>query len=83
MTDFDARDLLSWAESARFETIGLHYEVTINQRAFLSGISWDAFLGFSPNPLCPTVEEAEHPVGDGLSHCDQERRQRYSESGHR
>jgi SAM-dependent methyltransferase len=58
MTDFDERDLLSWAESAGFETIGLHYEATINQRAWLSGISWDAFLGLSPNPLCPTVEEA-------------------------
>jgi arsenite methyltransferase len=58
MTDFDERDLLTWAESAGFQTIRLHYEVTINQQASLSGIGWDAFLGFSPNPLCPTVEEA-------------------------
>jgi arsenite methyltransferase len=58
MTDFDERDLLSWAESAGFTTITLHHEVTIDQTAWLQGIGWDAFLAFSPNPLCPTVEEA-------------------------
>lgn len=58
MTDFDERDLLAWAESAGFRTISLHYEVTISQEAWLAGMSWEAFLAFSPNPLCPTVQEA-------------------------
>jgi arsenite methyltransferase len=58
MTDFDERDLLRWTEAAGFETISLQYEVTITQKAGLVGIGWDAFLGFAPNPLCPTVEEA-------------------------
>lgn len=58
MTDFDERDLLAWAEAAGFKTISLHYEVTINQEAWLAGMSWEAFLAFSPNPLCPTVQEA-------------------------
>ncbi|HEY7259431.1 MAG TPA: methyltransferase domain-containing protein [Gaiellales bacterium] len=58
MTDFDERDLLAWTESAGFSTISLHHEVTIAPRAGLQGISWDAFVAFSPNPLCPTVEEA-------------------------
>ncbi len=58
MTDFDERDLLRWAEAAGFRTIGLRYEATITPEAGLSGISWEAFLGFSPNPLCPTVGEA-------------------------
>jgi ubiquinone/menaquinone biosynthesis C-methylase UbiE len=58
MTDFDERDLIAWTESAGFETISLHYEVTIKREAWLSGASWGAFLAFSPNPLCPTVGEA-------------------------
>lgn len=58
MTDFDERDLLAWAERAGFRTITLHYEVTIKQEAWLEGIAWDAFLAFSPNPLCPTIGEA-------------------------
>jgi ubiquinone/menaquinone biosynthesis C-methylase UbiE len=58
MTDFDERDLLAWAEAAGFGSIRLHYEATIDQTAWLSGIGWDAFLAFSPNPLCPTVAEA-------------------------
>jgi ubiquinone/menaquinone biosynthesis C-methylase UbiE len=58
MTDFDERDLLSWTESAGFGTISLHYDVTITQEAWLAGIGWDAFRAFSPNPLCPTVQEA-------------------------
>jgi ubiquinone/menaquinone biosynthesis C-methylase UbiE len=58
MTDFDERDVLAWAERAGFRMITLHYEVTIKQKAWLEAIGWDAFLAFSPNPLCPTVEEA-------------------------
>jgi arsenite methyltransferase len=58
MTDFDERDLLSWVEAAGFDTISLYYEVAITQKAWLEGIGWDAFLAFSPNPLCPTLEEA-------------------------
>jgi arsenite methyltransferase len=70
MTDFDERDLLAWTESAGFRTISLSYEVTITQRAQLQGISWDAFLGFSPNPLCPTVNEA---MTRALTHDEQRR----------
>jgi arsenite methyltransferase len=70
MTDFDERDLLSWTEAAGFRTISVHYEVTIKQKAWLEGISWDAFLRFSPNPLCPTVLEA---VTEALS-ADERRR---------
>jgi arsenite methyltransferase len=58
MTDFDERDLLGWTESAGFDTIRLSYDVTIDQQGGLAGISWEAFLGFSPNPLCPTVGAA-------------------------
>lgn len=58
MTDFDERDLLGWTEVAGFETISVRYEVTITQEAGLAGIGWEAFLGFSPNPLCPTIGEA-------------------------
>ena len=58
MTDFDERDLLGWTEAAGFETISLQYEVTITQAAGLAGIGWEALLGFSPNPLCPTIGEA-------------------------
>lgn len=58
LTDFDERDLFAWAESAGFAEIDMHYEAAVNRESSLAGITWDAFLRFSGNPLCPTVAEA-------------------------
>jgi arsenite methyltransferase len=58
LIDFDERDLFGWAESAGFAEVHLYYEAEVSPEASLSGITWDAFLKFSGNPLAPTVSEA-------------------------
>lgn len=58
LIDFDERDLFGWAESAGFAEVHLHYEAEVSPEAPLPDITWDAFLRFSGNPLCPTVSEA-------------------------
>jgi arsenite methyltransferase len=58
LIDFDERDLFGWTESAGFTDIHMYYEATVNPESPLAGISWEAFLRFSGNPLAPTISEA-------------------------
>ncbi len=58
MVDFDERDLLRLVGEAGFAEIHLDYKVEVSPRPMLAGMSWDAFLRFSGNPLEPTLEEA-------------------------
>jgi arsenite methyltransferase len=58
LVDFDERDLFAWTESAGFAEVHMHYEALVNRESSLAGITWDAFLRFSGNPLAPTVSEA-------------------------
>lgn len=58
LTDFDERDLFAWAEAAGFAGVHMHYEAVVSREPSLAGISWEAFLRFSGNPLAPTVSEA-------------------------
>ncbi|HEX9416840.1 MAG TPA: methyltransferase domain-containing protein [Gaiellaceae bacterium] len=58
LIDFDERDLLAWTEEAGFAEIHMDYSAEISPSPMLAGMSWDAFLSFSGNPLEPTVEEA-------------------------
>lgn len=58
LIDFDERDLFAWTESAGFANIDMRYEAVVGPESPLAGISWDAFLRFSGNPLAPTIQEA-------------------------
>jgi arsenite methyltransferase len=58
LIDFDERDLFTWSESAGFAKVHLYYEAVVSSEAPLPGITWEAFLKFSGNPLAPTVSEA-------------------------
>jgi len=63
MTDFDERDLLTFAEQAGFAEVHLELQVEIlpgrlEQDADAERPNWETFLKSSPNPLVPTLEEA-------------------------
>jgi ubiquinone/menaquinone biosynthesis C-methylase UbiE len=70
LIDFDERDLFAWTESAGFTSIHMHYEAVVAPESPLAGISWDAFLRFSGNPLAPTMAEA---VDRALTEAERER----------
>jgi arsenite methyltransferase len=55
MTDFDERDLLTWAERAGFGEVHLDLRVTIEPH---SPKSWEGFVASAPNPLVPTLAAA-------------------------
>ena len=56
MLDFDERDLLTFAERARFKKIHLELQVEIKPRS--EDVSWETYLRIAPNPKAPTLEEA-------------------------
>jgi arsenite methyltransferase len=56
MKNFDERDLLTFAQRARFEDLHLDLQVQIAPGAWWG--SWDALLKSSPNPLAPTLARA-------------------------
>jgi arsenite methyltransferase len=63
MTDFDERDLLTFAEQAGFAEVHLELQVEIQpglseQDAVAEKPNWETFLKSSPNPLVPTLEKA-------------------------
>lgn len=68
MTDFDERDLLSFARESGFDNISLEYSADINSRSRFAG-GWKALLNSAPNPNAPTLDEV---LGAVLS--DEERR---------
>jgi arsenite methyltransferase len=55
MTDFDERDLVSFAEKAGFKEIHLELQVDIKPP---TESDWEAFLRVAGNPKIPTLEEA-------------------------
>ncbi len=59
MTDFDERNLLTCAEQAGFNQIGLELQIEIKPPD--SG-DWEAFLRTAGNPKIPTLEEAMQQV---------------------
>jgi arsenite methyltransferase len=74
LTDFDERDLLTFAERAGFKETKLSYEATVaHGGAALCGsepLSWDAFLTMAPNPHAPSLAEA---IEDALTPAEAER----------
>jgi arsenite methyltransferase len=56
MTDFDHRDLVTFAEVAGFPEI--HQEVQVNVEPGAWQRSWEAFVHTAPNPCAPTLAEA-------------------------
>ena len=76
LTDFDERDLISFAERAGFRSVELIYEARVEHDArprWLADVGWETFLRIAPNPLAPTFgelvdraltpEEAERFIG--------------------
>jgi ubiquinone/menaquinone biosynthesis C-methylase UbiE len=76
LTDFDERDLITFAERAGFRSVELTYEARVEHDArpqWLADVGWDTFLRIAPNPLAPTFgelvdrtltpEEAERFIG--------------------
>jgi ubiquinone/menaquinone biosynthesis C-methylase UbiE len=55
MTDFDERDLLTWAERTGFGEVHLNMQVNIEP---LAPKPWEGFVESAPNPLVPTLAEA-------------------------
>jgi arsenite methyltransferase len=55
MTDFDERDLLTWAERAGFGEVHLDVQINIEP---LPVKPWEGFIESAPNPLLPTRAEA-------------------------
>jgi len=55
MTNFDERDLITYAESAGFTHIHLELQSTIEPP---DDASWEAFIHIAGNPKIPTLEEA-------------------------
>ena len=51
-------DLFAWTQSAGFTDVHMRYEAVVRPEPALAGISWEAFLRFSGNPLAPTVSDA-------------------------
>ena len=58
MTDFDERDLITYAEESGFHDIRLTLIAEVSNRADRRTRDWKVFLDSSPNPLAPTVGEA-------------------------
>jgi arsenite methyltransferase len=56
MTDFDHRDLVTFAEAAGFGEIHLDVQVNVEPGGWYR--SWDAFVRAAPNPCAPTLAEA-------------------------
>ena len=76
LTDFDERDLITFAERARFRSVELTFEARVEHDArprWLADVGWETFLRIAPNPLAPTFgelvdqaltpEEAERFIG--------------------
>jgi arsenite methyltransferase len=59
MTDFDERDLVRFAEEARFKEI--HLELQIEIKPPEHG-DWERLINIAGNPKIPTVAEAMHQV---------------------
>ena len=57
LTDFDERDLLTWAVDVGFTEIRLSYEAHIDLPAQHQVRDWNAFVRSAPNPNAPTVGE--------------------------
>jgi len=55
MTDFDERDLVSYAEKAGFSEIHLELQIEVKPH---ESADWSAFLHTAGNPKIPTLEEA-------------------------
>ena len=55
MTDFDERDLVSYAEKAGFSEIHLELQIEVQPH---KNADWSAFLHTAGNPKIPTLEEA-------------------------
>jgi ubiquinone/menaquinone biosynthesis C-methylase UbiE len=60
MTDFDERDLVSYAEEAGFNEI--HLELKIEIKPIPEPMTWEQFLHYAANPKVPTIEEAMREV---------------------
>lgn len=56
MTDFDERDLVSFAEKSGFKEI--HLELQIEVKPIPEKMTWERFLRYAANPKVPTIEEA-------------------------
>jgi ubiquinone/menaquinone biosynthesis C-methylase UbiE len=73
LTDFDERDLIEFAQRARFRKVELSYEASIERAAgahWGNELSWDTFLRVAPNPLAPSLAET---IDDALSPEEAER----------
>jgi hypothetical protein len=55
MIDFDADDLVRFAENAGFRSIRLDLEVKVMPT---EPLAWEVYMERAPNPLAPTVAEA-------------------------
>jgi ubiquinone/menaquinone biosynthesis C-methylase UbiE len=60
MSDFDERDLVSYAEGAGFNEI--HLELKIEIKPIPEPMTWAQFLHYAANPKVPTIEEAMQEV---------------------
>lgn len=58
MSDFDDRDLVTFAEAAGFERIHLECHIDVEPRSSMRAISLAALLDGAPNPLAPTLRES-------------------------
>ena len=56
MSDFDERDLVSFAEQAGFNEVNLELKIEI--KPMPDKMTWEQFLHYAANPKIPTIGEA-------------------------
>jgi arsenite methyltransferase len=69
MVDFDERDLLTWADTAGFESVELDYRAELRAPSDPI-VDWEGLKRTAPNPLAPTYGDA---IAGVLTPAEQQR----------